>query len=1063
MSFCLAAGMSPAAAFADVSAIDGSSESSVENGSVQAGGGRSLNDGLEFSTSSANDDRSAVVAEGYCGGNSDAGSFTYTDAKGKEITVYKNLSWRLEQNSGTDSYTLVIDGSGAMSDSVQWRTDPTYAAYKDKISAAVVEEGVTSIPNDAFREMGALKTVSIPASVSTIGGWVFLKSPVESVVVDKGNASFMSDDSGVLYSKDQTKLIYFPKQIKGSYTLPSTVVELASDSFFECLVSEVDLSKATGLTALPHEAFKDAKLTRLVLPENIKTIGAYSCAGLSQAMVRVCSPEVTISSLAFDKAKAVDLTKVDKVLEWKIVWGNNSFFGGCDVYVSDKDHADEWNAQLKSDNVTYVLNGGSVGDDGAVSKDGYLFDGWYADPELTEKVPEIQVHGRYYAKWICEVSFDSNGGEGSMESQMVDEGGSASLPENAFSKTGYTFAGWNTEANGSGVSFAPGATIDPEGSTVLYAQWSANGYTVKFDANGGQSDVLADVKATYDTEFKVPVFEGTAPAGKRFYGWAETKEKADKGVVDYSAGSGALNLASDPNAEVVLYAVWADLLVPNPVVEKQSVVYSGSAQAFQLQDDQGLQYEIAYSRNGEPVEPVAAGVYDVEISRPADGEYAQFHYRIAGGLVIEKAALTVRADDKRMYVGSDLPEFTCTIAGYVGDDNEQNAGFETIFSCEADGKTAGFYDIVVSGPAQTDNYVVSYENGTLSVSNRPAPEGETEVEHLLDGTTVTTLTRPDGSQRVTTKTPSGTVSVVEKDADDAVLSVEAAVSAKDAATGSVTLPIEGVDPDVRPDAAPVIGIDLPASAGVVRIIVPVACGGVPDYGFVAAAVGADGGLTVLPKCAVDAAGNVVFEATADMDVKVFDNAAALPDIEGWEWFAGDVADFATSRGIVNGVSLPDGSREFRGDAATTRAMFVEMLHNLELDPSAQGGCPLVDVPADAWYAGSAAWAVEQGILAGIETPEGAVFDGEADVTREQAALFLMRYAAFLGLDTSARAELAFPDASVVSPWAAEAVSWAVAEGLFAGDGSTGELRPGSGATRAEVAVVLMRFIDGLYA
>ncbi|MDO5043102.1 MAG: InlB B-repeat-containing protein [Slackia sp.] len=1005
------------------------------------------------------------MAEGYCGGNSDAGSFTYTDAKGKEITVYKNLSWRLEQNSGTDSYTLLIDGSGAMSDSVQWRTDPTYAAYKDKISAAVVEKGVTSIPNDAFREMGALKTVSIPASVSTIGGWVFLKSPVESVVVDKGNASFMSDDSGVLYSKDQTKLIYFPKQITGSYALPSTVVELASDSFFECLISEVDLSKATGLTALPHEAFKDAKLTRLVLPENIKTIGAYSCAGLNQAIVRVCSPEVTISSLAFDKAKAVDLTKVDKVLEWKIVWNNNSFFGGCDVYVSDKNHADEWNDQLKSDNVTYVLNGGSVGDDGTVSKDGYLFDGWYSDPELTEKVPEVQVHGRYYAKWVCEVSFDPNGGEGSMESQMVDEGGSASLPENAFSKTGYTFTGWNTEVDGSGVSFAPGATIDPEGSTVLYAQWSANGYTVKFDANGGQSDAPADMKAIYDTELKVPAFEGTAPAGKRFCGWAETKEKADKGVVDYSAGSGALNLASDPNAEVVLYAVWADLLVPDPVIEKQSVVYNGSAQAFRLQDDQGLQYEIAYSRNGEPVEPVAAGVYDVEVSRPADGEYAQFHYQIAGGLVIEKAALTVRADDKTMYVGSDLPEFTCATAGYVGGDDEQNAGFETTFACDADGKTVGSYDIVVSGPAQIDNYVIAYEDGTLTVSNRPvAPSDKVEVVQRPDGSTVTTVTKPDGSKTVETENAEGTTVVVAYDAKGIVTSISAEVSKEDAEDGAAALPMDGVDaPSMAADAVST-EVGMPESVTAekpLEVFVPVASQDV-GHGVVVAAVGSDGSLTVLPKCSVRE-GGIVFEATGDTVFKVFDNAKAMPDVTGVEWFAGDVVDFATSRGIIDGVSLPDGTREFRGDEATTRAMFVEMLHNLELSPAAAGGCPLADVPASAWYAGSAAWAVEQGVLTGIETPDGFVFDGEADVTREQVAQFLMRYAAFLGLDTSARAELAFPDAADVSPWAEEAMSWAVAEGLFAGDGNTGELRPGSGATRAEVAVVLMRFIDGLYA
>lgn len=57
---------------------------------------------------------------------------------------------------------------------------------------------------------------------------------------------------------------------------------------------------------------------------------------------------------------------------------------------------------------------------------------------------------------------------------------------------------------------------------------------------------------------------------------------------------------------------------------------------------------------------------------------------------------------------------------------------------------------------------------------------------------------------------------------------------------------------------------------------------------------------------------------------------------------------------------------------------------------------------------------------------------------------------------------AFPDAGSTSGWAREAMEWAVAEGLFSGYGATGELRPGAGATRAQVATVLMRFIARMY-
>ncbi len=145
-------------------------------------------------------------------------------------------------------------------------------------------------------------------------------------------------------------------------------------------------------------------------------------------------------------------------------------------------------------------------------------------------------------------------------------------------------------------------------------------------------------------------------------------------------------------------------------------------------------------------------------------------------------------------------------------------------------------------------------------------------------------------------------------------------------------------------------------------------------------------------------------------------------------------------------------------------MFVAMLHNLELNPEAASEGSLADVPEGAFYADAAAWALGEGILSGVDMPDGSKqFQGGEDVTREQVAVFLMRYAEHLGMDVSKRAEIDFPDASEVSSYAKDAMSWAVAEGLFTGDDVTGELNPTDGAARAEVATVLMRFINLMYA
>lgn len=361
-----------------------------------------------------------------------------------------------------------------------------------------------------------------------------------------------------------------------------------------------------------------------------------------------------------------------------------------------------------------------------------------------------------------------------------------------------------------------------------------------------------------------------------------------------------------------------------------------------------------------------------------------------------------------------------------------------------------------------NTYVPPTGGGTVT------PGDKTEVEHNADGSTTTTVTKPDGSQTVTHETASGTESVVSKDESGNVVSAEVSVSDKDAESGAVELPIAGVESVA--DAADALEVEVKVPASVtpdkpVKVTVPVAKaeGDGPNYGLVVFAVDADGNETVLPKSAVDASGNVVFEAEGDVTVKVVDNAKAMPDVKDSDWFAGDVVDFATARGIINGVPQADGTFEFQGDAGTSRAMFVMMLHNLELNPAPVSGESLDDVASSDWFADAAAWAVEAGVLEGIETDSGHVFRGESPVTREQVAVFLMRYADYLGMDVSARAEISSPDAAEVSDWAREAMSWAVAEEIFKGDGVTGELNPTDGATRAELATVLMRFIVGMYA
>lgn len=161
------------------------------------------------------------------------------------------------------------------------------------------------------------------------------------------------------------------------------------------------------------------------------------------------------------------------------------------------------------------------------------------------------------------VSYNANGGTGAPSSQTKYYGTAIKLSATKPTRTGYTFAKWTTAANGTGTSYAPGASYTANAAATLYAQWTANKYTVSYDANGGTGAPSAQTK-TYGQSMTITSAEPTR-AMYRFLGWAESKTAAS---AQYSAG-GAYNKAITSN--VTLYAVW-ELAYQPPVVSKVTAV-----------------------------------------------------------------------------------------------------------------------------------------------------------------------------------------------------------------------------------------------------------------------------------------------------------------------------------------------------------------------------------------------------------------------------------------------------------------------------------------------------------
>ena len=189
------------------------------------------------------------------------------------------------------------------------------------------------------------------------------------------------------------------------------------------------------------------------------------------------------------------------------------------TYVVNETKNGSW--QSKSANYTYDFDN-STGSADATK-------GWYillahtivTDAAYSSGVAEKAVfkstsenYTWYYYKYV---TFDPNGGTGKMDVQTVEN--SAQLHHNAFSRTGYSFAGWNTQPDGNGTAYdneaVMTATADSKGPVTLYAQWTVHQYTISFDSNGGTP--VASITQNYGTAVSAPA--NPTRDGYTFAGW----------------------------------------------------------------------------------------------------------------------------------------------------------------------------------------------------------------------------------------------------------------------------------------------------------------------------------------------------------------------------------------------------------------------------------------------------------------------------------------------------------------------------------------------------------------
>lgn len=232
-------------------------------------------------------------------------------------------------------------------------------------------------------------------------------------------------------------------------------------------------------------------------------------------------------------------------------------------------------------NVTIAQNG--------FTRPGYTFTGWARDRRTN---PSLQPGGRYtltpgtttlWAQWKADPAhliYNANTGSTSQTRRtdgVVDQ--TLTVIANPFTRTGYTFTGWNTQADGRGKAYTAGNGFrlvadpksNPVNTSVLYAQWRINRVTLKFDPNGGTGgypDITVDAftTVTIPADAKEPKVQRP---GFRFTGWAM---KPTPGAGDTILGPGKGTVSMPDRGSITVYAQWAPAMTTLPFTGGQAQV-----------------------------------------------------------------------------------------------------------------------------------------------------------------------------------------------------------------------------------------------------------------------------------------------------------------------------------------------------------------------------------------------------------------------------------------------------------------------------------------------------------
>ena len=701
---------------------------------------------------------------------------------------------------------------------------------------------------------------------------------------------------------------------------------------------------------------------------------------------------------------------------------------------------------------------------------------------------------------IKTISFNSNGGSGSMEAKTTAD--NYTLPANGFTApAGKQFKGWKV---GSEIK-AVGDTIDVSGSIpTVYAQWGDVEYAVTVTNGKATVGASTDAISKAEVDATVKLTADPAPDGQVFDKWV-----VESGGITLADATSATTTFTMPAKAVSVKATYkaaplSGITITTPPTKTAytagesfdstgmvvTATYSDSSSAavtgYTVSPDRALttsdtSVTISYTEGGV----TKTATQEITVN-PAASTYT-VSFNANGGSVTPASAVT-GADGKLTSLPTPTRSgsysfngwYTAASGGTKVDTNYIFSADTTIYAqwTYTGGGSGGGGTITapVSDPKNQVKVTASVSGSTATVQKIDLSKIDQAQGVTIDftglGRTVESAKLPTSAIKEIGATESGALTVMLT-AGNVTFDTAALKAVADQAGSQITLTLTPVKTSALNASqketvgdAPVFDLRLLGGSkaitnfkgGNVTVTLPHTLSkGQEPAGVVVYYLSNDGNPEAC-KTTYDAKNKLVTFTTTHFSLYFvgYKQPASkwenpFTDVAEGAWYF-DSVKYVHSEGMMVGTS----ATKFSPDATTTRSMIVTILYRLEGEPAVSGTSSFNDVAEGKYYANAVKWAAENEIVGGYG---GGVFGPDDTITREQLAAILYRYAAFKGFDMTKTADLSeFTDSGKISGYAEAPLSWANAEGLINGKGG-GILDPLGNATRAEVAVMLMRYCE----